>query len=211
MNKCVLPKPRYVPFHAYPITDTYTLHNGIVTWHFSICLSLISIGLLALGLLLSAQLCCARPWSFERKFLIMFHSFLMVDYIAVIVFLVVWLSSNSSPSRFDFTRAGPSASGLTIASILMTSLAAIFCLFTLVHISCYLEQRSQGFIPKINAKQMSQDQLIGTVQLIQQRHHRSSQEQRPSSRSKRATSSSRTTQKKHNSVHFGVNRHADYV
>ena len=87
-NKCVLPKPRYVPFHAYPITDTYTLHNGIVTWHFSICLSLISIGLLALGLLLSAQLCCARPWSFERKFLIMFHSFLMVDYIAVIVFLV---------------------------------------------------------------------------------------------------------------------------
>lgn len=109
----------------------------------------------------------------------------------------------------------------------MTSLAAIFCLFTLVHIVCYLEQRSQviqnlqefnlqrlftlqGFIPKINAQQMSQDQLIGTVQLIQQRHHRPSRENGPSSRSKRPVTASRA-QKKHNSVRFGANRYADYV
>lgn len=78
-----------MPFHAYPVPDDYTLHNGIVTWHFSICLSFISIGLLGLGLLLSAQLCCHTPWAFERKFLIIFHSFMLVNYAAVIIILVM--------------------------------------------------------------------------------------------------------------------------
>ena len=64
--------------------------------------------------------------------------------------------------------AGPSASGLAIGATIMNSLGAGFNFFSLIHIWCYNDgNRRQGFIQKIDHRNMTQDELINTVNLLE--------------------------------------------
>ena len=73
------------------------------------------------------------------------------------------------PGMLDIDiSAGPSASGLAIGATIMNSLAAGFNFFSLIHVWCFNDgKRRQGFIQKIDHRNMTQDQLINTVNLLE--------------------------------------------
>ena len=73
-----------------------------------------------------------------------------IDYSIVTVH---WSLNNTKSS------AGPSATGLTIGSALLSGLAAAFSIFTALLLYCYpnANEPSQGYLPKINKNQLTQE------------------------------------------------------
>jgi len=121
--------------------------DQIVGWQFAFVISVLSIGFLASLLLLCAQFACATQWALERGFLAAFHLLMFASYTMAGVVLIVWLASPESPAKFDYTQAGPSASGLMIASCITSFLAAALAFYGLCIIKVYrLENSKQGFV-----------------------------------------------------------------
>jgi len=100
---CLLRHRNYFPLSTYQDGSTHSEHLGIVTWQFTVSVSLLAATLVALGLLLCAQLCCAMRWSFETKMLLLFHGGLTVVLLVVVGILIQWLNSDSSPKQYDIT------------------------------------------------------------------------------------------------------------
>ncbi|CBY41504.1 unnamed protein product [Oikopleura dioica] len=107
--------------------------EALVRWQFTVSVALYSVVFFVAGLILIAQLCCAESWAGSRAFLLFFHFVFIVGNFLPPIFIIVWLASENSPSRYDHTRPGPTATGLCIASVIFGFLAS-----GLMLISCCL-------------------------------------------------------------------------
>ncbi|CAG5110790.1 Oidioi.mRNA.OKI2018_I69.chr2.g5154.t1.cds [Oikopleura dioica] len=59
------------------------------------------------------------------------------------IFIIVWLASENSPSRYDHTRPGPTATGLCVASIIFGFIASALMVLSCCLIKFPAERNSQ--------------------------------------------------------------------